>query len=120
MSTLTANHRRKIRHARIRRKIFGTAERPRLSVFRSLKHLYIQAIDDTRGHTIAAVSTLSPEWKGSLPGSPKERAEAIGKAIAEKLFHLGITEAVFDRGGYKYHGRIRAIAEGARAAGLKF
>jgi large subunit ribosomal protein L18 len=120
MAILSANHKRILRHKRIRKKVSGTATRPRLAVFRSLKHIYVQAIDDTTGHTLAAASTLSKEIRDALPKSPRERAAVIGKAIAERLLSLGISEVVFDRGGYRYHGRVKALADAARAAGLRF
>lgn len=119
MATRTKIQARKLRHRRIRRNISGTASRPRLSVYRSLKHIYVQAIDDTTGRTLASASTLSQELKGKLPRDPQEQAIAIGRAIAEKLRAAGIEEAVFDRGGYRYHGRIKCVADGARAAGLR-
>ncbi|MDR7417167.1 MAG: 50S ribosomal protein L18 [Armatimonadota bacterium] len=115
------NQRRKIRHARIRKKVFGTAERPRLSVFRSLKHIYAQLIDDERGHTLAAASTLDPEIRDQLKGLPKtEQSRLVGQLLARRAKAKGVTRVVFDRGGYKYHGRVRALAEGARSEGLEF
>ena len=116
----TRNEMRKIRHRRVRKKVFGTAERPRLCVFRSHKHIYVQAIDDERGHTLAAASTLDPEIRDQLPEKPVERARMVGTLIGQRLLALGIRRAVFDRGGYKYTGRVRALAEGAREAGLEF
>jgi large subunit ribosomal protein L18 len=120
MATLSANHKRVIRHCRVRRKVSGTARRPRLTVFRSLKHIYVQAIDDDGGRTLAAASTVSAGVRAHLPRSPKERAAFIGKTIAERLAALGITEAVLDRGGFRYHGRVKSLADGARSAGLRF
>lgn len=113
---------RKIRHRRIRRKLMGTSRRPRLSVFRSSGHIYVQAIDDTRGHTLEAVNTLQQELKTKIDGkmSPTEVAKIVGKTIAQKLKKQNIEEVVFDRGGYKYHGRIAALADAARQEGLKF
>ena len=107
---------REKRHKRVRRKISGTPERPRLCVFRSLKHIYAQIIDDT----IVAASTLEIP-KEQLAGKTKvEQAYMVGKLIAEKALKKGITKVVFDRGGYKYHGRVKALAEGAREGGLLF
>ncbi|OYV03529.1 50S ribosomal protein L18 [candidate division bacterium WOR-3 4484_18] len=111
---------REKRHKRIRRKVSGTPERPRLCVFRSLKHIYVQMIDDTIGHTLVAASTLEIP-KEQLAGKTKvEQAYMVGKLIAEKALKKGITKVVFDRGGYKYHGRVKALAEGAREGGLLF
>lgn len=109
------------RHHRVRKKVQGTSLRPRLNVFRSLKHIYAQVIDDDRGVTIASASTLSPELKarGKL-GKKTEAAKAVGELLAQKVLPLGIQKVVFDRGGYQYHGRVKALAEGARAAGLSF
>ncbi len=112
---------RKRRHRRIRAKISGTAERPRLNVFRSLDNIYAQLIDDEMGHTMAAASTLESELASELEGkSKKEQAAVVGRAIAERALDAGIREVVFDRGGYPYHGRVKAVAEAAREAGLKF
>ncbi|NPV30136.1 MAG: 50S ribosomal protein L18 [Firmicutes bacterium] len=112
---------RRRKHARVRKKVFGTPERPRLSVYRSLNHIYAQIIDDTRGTTLAAASTLSPEIRGEV-GNRKNLAAArvVGRLIAEKARARGITRVVFDRGGYPYHGRIAALAEAAREHGLDF
>lgn len=113
--------RREIRHRRIRKKIFGTPERPRLNVYKSLKHMYAQIIDDTKGHTLVSASTLEPEILPQLDGLTKtEEARFIGKIIAERAIEKGISKVVFDRGGYKYHGRVKALAEGAREGGLEF
>lgn len=112
---------RKRRHQRIRMKISGTAERPRLNVFRSLDNIYAQVIDDIAGQTLVSASTvdgkLAPELEGK---NKKEQAKMVGKAVAERAMAAGITEVVFDRGGYLYHGRVRALADGAREIGLKF
>jgi len=110
---------RKVRHLRVRKNVSGTVERPRLNVFRSAGHIYAQIIDDTAGHTLVGVSTLSPELSGQAGGN-KEAATATGKLIAEKALALGITRVVFDRGGYLYHGRVAALAQAAREAGLEF
>jgi large subunit ribosomal protein L18 len=105
----------------IRMRITGTAERPRLSVFRSAKHVYAQAVDDTTGRVLASASDLEETLKGAISGKPKkERARAIGKAIGDKLKAAGVTSVVFDRNGFIFHGRIKEIADGARDAGLAF
>lgn len=112
---------RKRRHLRVRKKILGTRERPRLSVFRSKKHIYAQIIDDTKGHTLVAVSSLEALLREKLKsGGTREAAEAVGKVLAEKARSLGIQKVVFDRGGYLYHGRVAALAKGARENGLEF
>lgn len=112
---------RAIRQQRVRKKINGTAERPRLNVFRSLQNIYAQIIDDEKGATLVAVSTLAPELKGKLSsGSNANAAAAVGKLLAEKAQEAGIKQVVFDRAGYVYHGRIKALADAARAAGLEF
>jgi large subunit ribosomal protein L18 len=105
----------------IRKRITGTAERPRLSVFRSAKHVYAQAIDDTTGRVLAAASDTEANLKTGVAGKPKkERARAIGKAIGEKLAKAGVKSVVFDRNGFIFHGRVKEIADGARDAGLQF
>ncbi len=112
---------RQRRHRRVRSKLAGTPERPRLAVFRSLGHTYAQVIDDTTGHTLAAASTLEPQIRTSMNGAHKTRgAELVGELLAQRALQLGITKVVFDRGGYQYHGRVKALAEAARAAGLQF
>ena len=109
------------KHERVRKKIIGTPERPRLNVFRSLHHIYAQVIDDTAGNTLAAASTLDEALKNTLAyGGNKEAAKAVGLLIAKKAQDKGITEVVFDRGGYIYHGRVKELAEGAREGGLEF
>ena len=105
------------RHSRVRGKISGTAERPRLSVFRSEKNIYAQIIDDVAGNTLVAASSVEKDFG---PGSNKEAARKVGKLIAERALAKGIEEVVFDRGGYIYHGRVKELAEGAREGGLKF
>lgn len=115
----TRAERRYRRHLRIRKKISGTAERPRLVVFRSLKHIYAQLVDDERGHTLVAASDLSKNLVKEKPGKVGA-AYAVGKLLAERAKALGIKRVVFDRAGYKYHGRMRALAEGAREGGLEF
>ncbi len=106
------------RHLRVRNRLSGTAERPRLNVFRSLSHIYAQVIDDEKGHTLVAASSLEKGFEGS--GGNVEGAKKVGAAIAKKALEKGITEVVFDRGGYIYHGRVAALAEAAREGGLKF
>ena len=113
----TAAQRRK-RHARVRGKISGTPERPRLCVFRSESNIYAQVIDDVAGTTLAAASTVEKGFEGN--GGNIEAAKSIGKTIAERAIAKGIEEVVFDRGGYIYHGRVQALAEAAREGGLKF
>ena len=109
------------KHERVRRKIAGTAERPRLDVFRSLTNIYAQIIDDDKGTTLVAASSLEQAIKDKVShGGNIEAAKEVGKLVAEKAIEAGITEVVFDRGGYAYHGRVKALAEGAREAGLKF
>lgn len=112
------NQARQKRHLRVRNHIAGTAERPRLNVFRSLKNIYAQIIDDEKGVTL--VSASSKDKGFSQYGGNVEAAKAIGAAVAKKALEKGITEVVFDRGGYIYHGRVAALAEAAREAGLKF
>ena len=112
---------RRRRHLHIRRKVVGAPERPRLCVYRSLKHMYAQLIDDTSGRALASASTLSPEAKKSgASGNNVASARIVGGVLAEKALALGIERVVFDRGGYLYHGRVKALAEGAREKGLKF
>lgn len=106
------------RHKRVRKNISGTAARPRLNVFRSLNNIYAQIIDDEKGTTLVSASSMDKGFEGY--GGNIEAATAVGKAVAEKALAAGITEVVFDRGGYVYHGRVAALAEGAREGGLKF
>jgi len=109
------------RHVRVRAKVKGTTHRPRLCVFRSLNHIYAQIIDDSQGHTLIQGSTLDLEVKGEVGGKVKtERAGLVGSLVAKRALSEGITQVVFDRGGYKYHGRVKALAEAARESGLKF
>ena len=113
------NAARQKKHRKIRKTLVGTKERPRLSVFRSLNHIYAQIIDDYEGKTLAAASTL--ELKGQISsGGNVEAAKLVGAMIAERAKEKGVTQVVFDRGGYKYHGRVAALAEGARENGLDF
>ncbi len=109
------------RHVHIRRKVSGTPERPRLNVFRSLSHIYAQVIDDVAGHTLVSASTLDREVRDQLAGLSRiEQARVVGKVVAERALGKGVAQVVFDRGGYKYHGRVKALAEAAREAGLDF
>ena len=112
---------RKRRQRRVRQKVRGTSERPRLSVFRSLNHIYAQVVDDSVSRTLASISTLDPEAKQRVQGIKKTKtAEVVGSLLAEKALDKGIKQVVFDRGGYRYHGRVKALAEAARVAGLDF
>jgi large subunit ribosomal protein L18 len=116
---------RKRRHLRVRARLSGTTDRPRLNVFRSNQHTYAQVIDDSSGHTIVAASTLEPavreEFKPEDNGHRRvQEASVVGRLIAERAKEQGISEVVFDRGGYKYHGRVKAVAEAARETGLRF
>jgi large subunit ribosomal protein L18 len=112
---------RQRRHLRVRKRVHGTPQRPRLSVFRSLKHIRAQIIDDTRGHTLAAVSTLDPELQPELGGKDKaDQAAVVGEVLARRALDRDIKRVVFDRGGYQYHGRVKALADAAREAGLEF
>lgn len=109
------------KHKSVRKKIHGTAQRPRLAVFRSLKHIYAQVIDDDLGRTLTAASSLDPEFKASgLSGGNIEGAKKVGELVAKKALDKGITKVVYDRGGNLYHGRVKALAESAREAGLEF
>jgi large subunit ribosomal protein L18 len=112
---------RKVRHLRVRHRVVGTAERPRLVVFRSLNHIYAQLVDDTAGCTLAAADSRSPEFRErAKSGGNVAAAKIVGELVAQKAKARGISRVVFDRGGYKYHGRVKALAEAARAAGLVF
>lgn len=121
---LTKNDRqemRRKRHIRVRKKVSGTALKPRMAVFRSEKHIYVQLIDDLKSQTLVASSTLDPMVKQQLTKTwNKAAAKTVGKMVAQKALEKGITEVTFDRGGLKYHGRIKELADGAREAGLKF
>ena len=115
------NDRHIVRHARVRRDVSGTPERPRLCVYRSLKNISAQVIDDVNGRTLAAASSLDKDLKAQLAyGGNKDAAKAVGEAIAKKALAAGIETVCFDRGGYLYHGRVKELADGAREAGLKF
>ncbi|MBS1813768.1 MAG: 50S ribosomal protein L18 [Acidobacteria bacterium] len=107
-------------HDRVRAKVSGTAERPRLNVYRSLNHIYTQVIDDANGVTLASASTIVKKGADKTSGGNISAAQAVGKAIAEKAQAAGVKKVVFDRGGYLYHGRIKALADAAREAGLEF
>jgi large subunit ribosomal protein L18 len=124
MRIKTKDDRRQRIKFRIRRRVTGTVERPRLTVFRSVSHMYVQVVDDMSGRTIASASTVEPAVKGALPkkatGGNVAGAKAIGKAIAERLIGQGVKRVVFDRNGFLYHGRVKAVADAAREAGLEF
>jgi len=112
---------RKRRQRRIRMRISGTTDRPRLNIFRSLEHIYAQVIDDEAGKTLVSASTLDKKLASELEGkNKKQKAELVGKAVAERAIAAGVTTVIFDRGGFKYHGRVKALADGAREGGLKF
>lgn len=115
------NEKRQVRHLRVRKKVFGTMERPRLSVYRSEKHIYAQIINDELGNTLVSASSLDKDLREKLnAGSNKEAAKAVGELIAKKALEKGIKQVVFDRSGYIYHGRVKELAEAARQAGLDF
>ena len=117
----TRERRRHIRHLRVRRKVKGASQRPRLSVFRSINHVYVQIIDDTRSATLTAASSLEGQVRANIDGMPKtESSKLVGTLIAQRAKEKGITTVVFDRGGYKFHGRIKALADAAREEGLVF
>ena len=121
MSKADARLARTRRHSRVRKKVCGTTERPRLCVFRSIKNIYAQVIDDSAGHTVACASNLEKDLQGQVEGKSKvETAGIIGTLLAQRAADNGIKKVVFDRGGYQYHGRVKALAEAARKAGLEF
>jgi large subunit ribosomal protein L18 len=121
MPRLTKEEHRKKRHKRVRKKVKGTSERPRLSVFRSARNMYAQIIDDEKGHTLLGLSTLSSEIKESVKhGGNIEAAKVLGRMLAQKALEKNIKTVVFDRGGYKFHGRVKALATAAREGGLQF
>jgi large subunit ribosomal protein L18 len=122
MSSIASKRRagRIVRHRRVRKKIHGTAARPRLAVFRSNKHLSLQLIDDDAGRTLASASTGEPDLRGQGTGATVEAAGRVGTLIAERAKAAGVTQVVFDRGGFLYHGRVAAVAAAAREAGLEF
>ncbi len=112
---------RQKRHVRVRVQVSGTSQRPRLNVFRSLRHISAQVIDDVKGRTLASASTIDPEVRSKAAGLPKlEQAKVVGKVLAERAKQAGVTQVVLDRGGYKYHGRVKALAEASREGGLEF
>ncbi len=115
----TSKQRHRKRHLRMRARISGTSEHPRLNVFRSLNHIYAQVIDDTVGHTLAAASSLEREVR-EAGGKKTEKAARVGRLVAQRALARGIRKVAFDRGGYRYHGRVKALAEAARQAGLEF
>jgi large subunit ribosomal protein L18 len=117
----STSEQRERRHRRLRVKVQGTPERPRLNVYRSLEHIYAQVIDDTQGHTLASASTLESDVKKAIDGKNKsEAAKIVGQTVASRAQAAGVSKVVFDRGGNRYHGRVKALAEGAREAGLEF
>ena len=121
INKIDKNKERQRRHAKDRKKIFGTAETPRLSVYRSLNHIYVQVIDDTKGVTLCSASTMEKDVKSAVKDMTKtDAAKVVGKAVAEKALKNGVKQVVFDRGGYLYTGRVQAVADGAREAGLNF
>ena len=121
MSAPVVKDARKRRHIRVRKKVFGTPERPRLNVFRSNKHIYAQIIDDTTGRTLVSASSIDKELKGKLKsGGNIEASNIVGELIAKRAVDKGIKKVVFDRGGYLYHGRVKALADAARKGGLEF
>ena len=117
--SLTKQESRQRRHLRVRKKVRGTAERPRLAVFRSAKHIYAQVIDDVSGRTLASASTMEADLRSGATGNVAA-ATKVGERVGERAKAAGITGVVFDRGGYRYHGRVAAVADAARAAGLEF
>jgi large subunit ribosomal protein L18 len=120
LTRVTKNEKRGHVHDRIRKKMQGTAERPRLNVYRSLNHIYVQVIDDLHGTTLVSASTAEGKKEDRRTGGNVASAKAVGKIIAERAKAKGVTKVVFDRGGYIYHGRVKAVAEAAREAGLQF
>ena len=121
MARKSREEQRRRRHRRVRAKISGTPERPRLNVYRSSEHIYAQVIDDSQGYTLVSASTIDSELKVQVEGKPKaEAAKIVGEALAKRAKKAGITSVVFDRGGYQYHGRVKALADGAREGGLEF
>ncbi len=121
INKIDKNKERLRRHTRVRKKIAGTGEIPRMSVFRSLNHIYVQIIDDTKGVTLCSASTMEKEVKSKIKGMSKtDAAKVVGKVAGEKAVALKLENVVFDRGGYLYTGRVKAVADGAREAGLKF
>jgi large subunit ribosomal protein L18 len=120
LTQISKNTNRRYVHERIRKKVMGTAERPRMNVYRSLNHIYVQVIDDLHGATLVAASSAEGKKGEKRTGGNVASAKAVGKTVAERAKAKGITKVVFDRGGYIYHGRIKALADAAREAGLQF
>ena len=120
LTKITKNEKRGHVHERIRKKMQGTADRPRLNVYRSLNHIYVQVIDDLHGKTLVSASSAEGKKEDRKTGGNVVSAKAVGKTIAERAKAKGVTQVVFDRGGYIYHGRVKAVADAAREAGLKF
>ena len=121
ISKLDKNADRLQRHARVRKKVFGTSERPRFNVYRSLNHIYVQVIDDVKGVTMISASTMEKDMKEQIKDMNKtDAAKVVGMTAAKKALEAGVSEVVFDRGGYIYTGRVKSVADGAREAGLKF
>jgi large subunit ribosomal protein L18 len=121
MAKETRTQARQRRHQRVRRKVEGTPERPRLNVFRSLSHIYAQVIDDAAGQTLVSASSLEAELHEQMSGRSKtDQAKTVGKVVAERAKEKGIDKVVFDRGGYRYHGRVKALADASRESGLDF
>ena len=121
ISKLDKNADRPQRHARVRKKVFGTSERPRFNVYRSLNHIYVQVIDDVKGVTLISASTMEKAVKEQIKDMNKtDAAKVVGMTAAKKALEAGVSEVVFDRGGYIYTGRVKSVADGAREAGLKF
>ncbi len=120
MPNMDSGDKRLVRRKRIRKKIKGTPERPRLSVYRGNRNIYTQIIDDTQGRTLVSASSMEPSVKAKVKGFTVDTAKVVGELLAEKAKEKGISMVVFDRGGYKYHGKIKALADGARTGGLDF
>ena len=121
MARVTQREARTRRHIRVRKKVTGTSARPRLCVYRSLRYIYAQVVDDSAGHTIVSASSVDPEVRTQVNGKTKtESAEIIGALVAKRALSKGVNKVVFDRGGYKYHGRVKVLADAARKTGLEF
>jgi large subunit ribosomal protein L18 len=118
--TNSARSHRVTRHRRVRKKIVGSAERPRLAVYRSNKHFYAQVIDDSSGNTIVSASTVDPDIRSDVKGSSSASAARVGQLVAERAIAKGVKAVVFDRGGFRFHGTVKALADGAREKGLEF
>ncbi|MGH2813024.1 MAG: 50S ribosomal protein L18 [Actinomycetota bacterium] len=119
MMTRTAQVQRMKRHRRVRKNIFGTPEKPRLAVYRSNRHIYAQLIDDLSGRTVASAASVEPTVRSEVSGETPEAAARVGKLVAERAIEKGIQSVVFDRGGFRYHGRVKTLADAAREQGLK-